>query len=153
MADNSELRSMLPFAIVGSEDEAVVNGERVRARSYPWGVVEVENPQHSDFTSLRSALLSTHLADLKEITVEFLYENYRTEKLSRSVNPGYPDGSVSGIDQINQSQYKEDQLDREEDKLREMELKVQREILQRRQELAAQEESLRNLEARLAASG
>ena len=27
----------------------------------------------------------THLTDLKEITHDFLYENYRTEKLSRSV--------------------------------------------------------------------
>jgi cell division control protein 11 len=28
---------------------------------------------------------STHLIDLKEITHDFLYENYRTEKLSKSV--------------------------------------------------------------------
>jgi cell division control protein 11 len=27
----------------------------------------------------------SHLTDLKEITHDFLYENYRTEKLSRSV--------------------------------------------------------------------
>jgi cell division control protein 11 len=28
------------------------------------------------------------LADLKEITHDFLYENYRTEKLSKSVDGG-----------------------------------------------------------------
>lgn len=48
----------------------------------------MDNPQHSDFARLRSALLSTHLQDLKEITHDFLYENYRTEKLSRTVNGG-----------------------------------------------------------------
>jgi cell division control protein 11 len=30
------------------------------------------------------------LTDLKEITHDFLYENYRTEKLSRSVGGGDP---------------------------------------------------------------
>lgn len=59
----------MPFAIVGSEEEIEVNGEPVRARRYPWGIVEVDNPQHSDFQRLRNALLSTHLTDLKEITV------------------------------------------------------------------------------------
>jgi septin family protein len=81
IADNSELRSLMPFAIIGSEEEVIINGEPVRARSYPWGIVEVDNPRHSDFARLRSALLSTHLTDLKEITHDFLYENYRTEKV------------------------------------------------------------------------
>lgn len=79
--DNSELRGLMPFAIVGSDEEVVINGEPVRARTYPWGIVEVDNPKHSDFSRLRSALLSTHLTDLKEITHDFLYENYRTEKV------------------------------------------------------------------------
>jgi cell division control protein 11 len=57
IADNSELRALLPFAIVGSEEEIMINGEPVRGRRYPWGVVEVDNPQHSDFTRLRAALL------------------------------------------------------------------------------------------------
>jgi septin family protein len=50
--------------------------------------VAVENPRHSDFLAIRSALLHSHLADLKEITHDFLYENYRTEKLSKSVEGG-----------------------------------------------------------------
>ena len=55
--DNSELRALLPFAIVGSEQEIEIDGQPVRARIYPWGVVEVDNPRHSDFSRLRSALL------------------------------------------------------------------------------------------------
>ncbi|GAA5877015.1 hypothetical protein JCM16303_006371 [Sporobolomyces ruberrimus] len=164
--DNSELRAMMPFAIVGSEEEIEVNGEPIRARRYPWGIVEVDNPQHSDFGRLRNALLSTHLTDLKEITI------YRTEKLSRSVmggsvggsglgdsyggqNSPHPDGregSVLPEDLATQSvRLKEEQLRREEEKLRDLELRSQRELAEKRQELLAKEESLRNLEARLAA--
>ncbi len=35
----------------------MINGQTVRGRRYPWGVVEVDNPAHSDFTRLRQALL------------------------------------------------------------------------------------------------
>lgn len=52
--DNSELRSLLPFAIIGSETETE---DGARARVYPWGTAEVDNPKHSDFSKLRSALL------------------------------------------------------------------------------------------------
>ncbi|TPX46362.1 hypothetical protein SeMB42_g00720 [Synchytrium endobioticum] len=81
--ENTELRSLLPFAVVGSEDEVVVNGRRLRCRQYPWGIVEVDNSRHCDFSKLRYMLLSSHLEDLKEITHDVLYEQYRTEKLSR----------------------------------------------------------------------
>ena len=37
-------------------------------RRYPWGLVEVDNPKHSDTTALRSALFSSHLTDLKEVS-------------------------------------------------------------------------------------
>lgn len=47
----------MPFAIIGSEDEIEVDGQLVRARIYPWGIAEVDNPKHSDFSRLRSALL------------------------------------------------------------------------------------------------
>ncbi|KAJ2960079.1 hypothetical protein NQZ79_g4468 [Umbelopsis isabellina] len=152
--ENSELRALLPFAIIGSDEEIVVNGRTVRGRQYPWGAVEVDNPKHSDFARLRSALLSSHLQDLKEITHDFLYENYRTEKLSRTINGGDQDGAALDADEMaSQSvRLKEEQLRREEEKLRDIELKVQREIQEKRQELLAKEEALRSLEARLAAA-
>ncbi|RIB18572.1 Septin-domain-containing protein [Gigaspora rosea] len=150
--ENSELRALLPFAIIGSEEEIIVNGRSVRGRQYPWGVVEVDDPQHSDFARLRSALLSSHLQDLKEITHDFLYENYRTEKLSRSADNSTTEDTNILPDELATKgvRIKEEQLKREEEKLREIELKVQREISEKRQELLAKEEALRNLEARLA---
>jgi len=153
--DNSELRALLPFAIIGSEEEIEFEGEHVRARIYPWGIAVVDNPKHSDFSRLRSALLNSHLADLKSLTHDLLYETYRTEKLSRTVHTDMQrDSSILPEELANQSvRLKEEQLRREEEKLREIELKVQREINEKRQELLAKEESLRNLESRLAAQG
>ncbi|KAJ4352076.1 Cell division control protein 11 [Didymosphaeria variabile] len=149
--ENAELRGLMPFAIVGSEDVIEVNGRRVRARQYPWGIVEVDNPRHSDFLAVRSALLHSHLADLKEITHDFLYENYRTEKLSKSVEGGAAaDSSMNPEDLASQSvRLKEEQLRREEEKLREIEVKVQREINEKRQELLARESQLKEIEARM----
>ncbi|KAH9486738.1 Septin-like protein spn3 [Psilocybe cubensis] len=153
--DNSELRALLPFAVIGSEEEIEIDGQPVRARIYPWGIAEVDNPKHSDFSRLRSALLNSHLADLKSLTHDLLYETYRTEKLSRTVHSADPhDSSILPEELASQSvRLKEEQLRREEEKLREIEVKVQREINEKRQELLAKEESLRNLESRLAAQG
>ncbi|KAK7064444.1 Septin spn3 [Favolaschia claudopus] len=153
--DNSELRALLPFAIIGSEEEIELDGQLVRARIYPWGIAEVDNPKHSDFSRLRGALLNSHLADLKQLTHDLMYETYRTEKLSRSVHAAdAQESSILPEEMANQSvRLKEEQLRREEEKLREIELKVQREINEKRQELLAKEESLRNLESRLAAQG
>jgi len=150
--ENAELRGLMPFAIVGSEEVIELDGKRVRARQYPWGVVEVDNPRHSDFLAIRSALLHSHLADLKEITHDFLYENYRTEKLSKSVAATEAPESDSLDPQSLASQsvrLKEEQLRREEEKLREIEVKVQREINEKRQELLARESQLKELESRM----
>lgn len=151
--DNMELRSLLPFAVMGSEEEVEIDGERVRARVYPWGIAEVDDPTHSDFVRLRGAILGSHLNDLKSLTEDVLYETYRTEKLSRSVADNRH-SQVLPEDLANQSvRLKEEQLRREEEKLREIELRVQREINEKRQQLMAKEETLRNLESRLAAQG
>jgi len=48
---------------------------------------------------------------------------------------------------------KEEQLRREEEKLREIEIKVQREINEKRQELLARESQLREIEARMQREG
>ncbi|KAJ5046817.1 uncharacterized protein L3040_004042 [Drepanopeziza brunnea f. sp. 'multigermtubi'] len=149
--ENAELRSMMPFAIVGSEDVVEVEGQQVRARQYPWGIVEVDNPKHSDFLIVRSILLSSHLADLKQITQDFLYESYRTEKLSKSVEGGNEaDYSMNPEDLASQSdRMTEERLQREQEKLKEIEIQMQKAINEKRQELLVRENELRELEARM----
>lgn len=84
---NQSLRSMLPFAIIGGTELVTLNGRPTLARQYPWGAVAVDDPKASDFATLRDVLLATHLYDLKETTHDYLYESYRTEKLSRDIHP------------------------------------------------------------------
>ncbi|KAK9460902.1 Septin-domain-containing protein [Lipomyces oligophaga] len=146
--ENAELRAKLPFAIVASTEAFQINNRPTLARQYPWGYVEVDNPKHSDFGVLRSALLGTHLSDLKEITDDVLYERYRTERLSKGVETPL-DGSLNAEELASQSfLLKEEKLRRDEQKLREIEQKVQQEITERRQQLLARENELRELEAR-----
>lgn len=39
----------------------------------------MENPEHSDFLLLRTMLVRTHMQDLKDVTREHHYENYRAQ--------------------------------------------------------------------------
>ncbi|XP_037091162.1 septin-4-like [Pollicipes pollicipes] len=80
---DQELKASFPFAVIGSNTVIDVAGRRVRGRQYPWGVVEVENHQHCDFVKLRTMLISTHMHDLKDMTQEVQYENFRTQCISQ----------------------------------------------------------------------
>ncbi|EGD74644.1 septin [Salpingoeca rosetta] len=88
-----------PLAVVGSQEKVVIGGESVRVRQYPWGIVEVENDDHSDFLRLRNLLLRTHLEVLRLSTHTTFYERYRQRRL---VDLGFaPSGrhtSTSGAD-------------------------------------------------------
>ncbi|WDK17023.1 septin [Colletotrichum graminicola] len=82
IAENNEIMSKVPFAVVGATNEITnADGRKVRGRSYPWGVIEVDNEEHCDFVKLRQMLIRTHMEELKEHTNNSLYENYRTDKL------------------------------------------------------------------------
>lgn len=84
---DSDIKSAIPFSVIGSNCTIDVDGRRVRGRQYPWGVVEVENPKHCDFLKLRMILLGTHMQDLIDMTRDVHYENYRakyiTERMSK----------------------------------------------------------------------
>jgi len=75
-----QLKEAIPFAVIGSNTVIEVSGRKIRGRLYPWGVVEVENPEHCDFLKLRTMLV-THMQDLQEVTQEVHYENFRLTKL------------------------------------------------------------------------
>ncbi|XP_070574289.1 septin-7-like isoform X2 [Ptychodera flava] len=76
-------KERVPFAVVGSNTILEVNGKKMRGRHYPWGIVEVENLEHSDFVTLRNLLLRTHMQDLKDVTNNVHYENFRCRKLTQ----------------------------------------------------------------------
>ncbi|XP_047378630.1 septin-10 [Sciurus carolinensis] len=78
---NAAMNEQLPFAVVGSMDEVKVGNKMVRARQYPWGIVQVENENHCDFVKLREMLICTNMEDLQEQTHIRHYELYRRCKL------------------------------------------------------------------------
>ncbi|CAK7895246.1 cell division control protein 3 [[Candida] anglica] len=83
LLNTRQIMDKLPFAVVGSTKEVkTLDGRVVRGRSYPWGVIEVDNEEHCDFIKLRQLLVRNFMEELKEHTSNVLYEKYRTEKLS-----------------------------------------------------------------------
>eukprot|EP00842_Homolaphlyctis_polyrhiza_P006099 jgi/Hompol1/6490/HPOL_000780-RA len=95
------LKSLLPFRIINSENESddsgtgiTVNGKKVLGREFAWGVVEVTNPEHCDFIELTNALFGSHIEDLKTHTKEVLYENWRTDRLVDGKGISFPRGHV-----------------------------------------------------------
>uniref|UniRef100_A0A8C6MGQ8 Septin n=1 Tax=Nothobranchius furzeri TaxID=105023 RepID=A0A8C6MGQ8_NOTFU len=97
--DNKLIRKVkekMPLAVVGSNVVVEVNGKKVRGRQYPWGVAEVENGEHCDFTVLRNMLIRTHMQDLKDVTNNVHYENYRSKKLAAVTCNGVDTSKTKG---------------------------------------------------------
>lgn len=40
-------KEQIPFAVVGSREEAIINKVKTRARQYPWGTVEGKRITHT----------------------------------------------------------------------------------------------------------
>lgn len=75
-----------PFALICSQDIVTSSdGKKVRGREYKWGVAEVDNPQHSEFSLLRDIIFSSNLVDLVDGTKNY-YENYRSHLLMSRIN-------------------------------------------------------------------
>lgn len=87
---------MIPFAVVGSERNVIIDGKPVRGRKNRWGVINVENEAHCEFNYLRNfltryvvvpravpclPLCRTHLQDLIESTAQIHYEAFRSKQL------------------------------------------------------------------------
>jgi len=78
---NESIRQIIPFAIVGSENNVIIQGKTVRGRKNRWGVVNVEDSNHCEFVHLRNFLTRTHLQDLIETTAQIHYEAFRSKQL------------------------------------------------------------------------
>ncbi|KAM4662583.1 septin-9 isoform 2-T2 [Discoglossus pictus] len=81
---NEKIREMIPFAVVGSDQEYQVNGRRILGRKTKWGTIEVENTGHCEFACLRDLLIRTHMQNIKDITSSIHFEAYRVKRLQES---------------------------------------------------------------------
>ncbi|XP_069056366.1 septin-9 isoform X4 [Pleurodeles waltl] len=79
---NEKIREMIPFAVVGSDQEYQVNGRRILGRKTKWGTIEVENTGHCEFAYLRDLLIRTHMQNIKDITSSIHFEAYRVRRLN-----------------------------------------------------------------------
>ncbi|CCD24444.1 septin CDC10 NDAI_0D01300 [Naumovozyma dairenensis CBS 421] len=78
---NKSIRSIIPFAVVGSEKEIEVDGQTFRGRKTRWGAINVEDMNQCEFVYLREFLIRTHLQDLIESTSYIHYERFRARQL------------------------------------------------------------------------
>lgn len=67
-------------------------------RTYEWGSLVVEDQNTSDFIYLKAILLGSHLQELKDVTNNVLYENYRAKVLTEKKN-NYDIPNYSYIDE------------------------------------------------------
>lgn len=82
ISSTKEIVEKIPFAVVGSTNYIQTDdGRMVRGRSFPWGIIEVDNEEHCDFVKLRQLLIRNFMEELKETTGKNLYEKYREQKL------------------------------------------------------------------------
>lgn len=105
-----------------------VGGKKVRGRLYPWGVVEVENSEHCDFTKLRNMLIRTHMQDLKDVTQDVHYENFRLNRLKKT--SGVREREVLSPDGLSESDRKLAEKEAELEKMRQMMAMMQQKLQQ-----------------------
>ncbi|KAK1787348.1 hypothetical protein P4O66_002847 [Electrophorus voltai] len=142
---NSSMNAHLPFAVVGSVEEVKVGNKMVRARQYPWGVVQgidshvprssyssslcrlrpypVENESHCDFVKLREMLIRINMEDLREQTHARHYELYRRCKLEEmGFKDTDPDSQPFSLQETYEAKRKEflTDLQRKEEEMRQM---------------------------------
>jgi septin 7 len=143
IAENNEIMSKVPFAVVGANTEVTTaDGRKVRGRRYPWGVIEVDNEEHCDFVKLRQMLIRTHMEELKEHTNNVLYENYRSDKLTAMGVAQDP----SVFKEVNPAVKQEEERSLHEQKLQKMEMEMKQVFQQKVQE---KESKLRQSEEEL----
>lgn len=143
IAENNEIMSKVPFAVVGAANEITnADGRKVRGRQYPWGVIEVDNEEHCDFVKLRQMLIRTHMEELKEHTNNNLYENYRTDKLIQMGVSQDP----SVFKEVNPAVKQEEERTLHEQKLAKMEAEMkmvfQQKVAEKESKLKQSEEEL-----------
>jgi len=131
---DSELKQAIPFAVIGSNTIVEVGGKKVRGRLYPWGIVEVENPRHCDFSKLRQMLISTHMQDLKDVTRDVHYEAFRARHIKNEMNKSSRDrnklkrDSSPNFEAIMDTERLLEQKDDEIKRMQEMLIKMQQQM-------------------------
>lgn len=69
-----------PFSIVSSDQTIMTpEGKLVRGREYRWGIVDINNDQHSEFDKLRKYVFEKYMQNIIETTDTRFYQPYRRD--------------------------------------------------------------------------
>lgn len=145
------LKQAMPFAVCGSSQQLEVQGRKIRGRQYPWGVIDIENPDHCDFTKLRTMLV-THMQDLEDMTHDCHYENYRSSRLGQQQEQQQQPGTTAASggtlrppteqelsEKDRMLQEKEDELKKMQDMLSKMQAQIAQNSTSSLQSVASQQ--------------
>ncbi|KCV70517.1 hypothetical protein H696_02866 [Fonticula alba] len=80
---NVEAAEMIPFAIIGATDTIVKDSEVTRGRITPFGIIDIENEEHCEFSQFRRFIIHSNMKDLIDVTSQMHYEHYRARKISK----------------------------------------------------------------------
>uniref|UniRef100_A0A3Q3IS76 Septin-type G domain-containing protein n=1 Tax=Monopterus albus TaxID=43700 RepID=A0A3Q3IS76_MONAL len=85
---NEKIREMIPFAVVGSDQEYQVNGRRLLGRKTKWGTIEVCRLIILFYWVFMFVYMCfcfrTHMQNIKDITSSIHYEMYRVRCLNEN---------------------------------------------------------------------
>lgn len=75
----ANLAQHLPFSMIAPESLPTTQNSPL-VREYPWGSINVMNPEHCDFGLVFQTLINHHIREFRAAT-KTLYEAYRTQQL------------------------------------------------------------------------
>jgi len=128
--DILEISSKTPFAVIASEDFIEMNGQKIRAREYSWGWINIEAEHQNDFLLLRKVLIYSHLLDLVEKMDIVFYNSFRKEKLKKNeTDPNKKRERLSRIKKeieniINEKKIEKERTKNAEEKKKKIEKKI-----------------------------
>ncbi|KAI6647186.1 Septin-7 [Oopsacas minuta] len=108
---NNKFIERLPFGVVGSNRVIEVDGKLIHGREYPWGIIDINNIEHCDFSLLKDVLIRYHMQNLKDLIHTKLYERFRAHKLDGNLSPLY--GSMDNTECSADLRIQEDELEAE----------------------------------------
>ncbi|KAI6192798.1 Septin [Aphelenchoides fujianensis] len=162
--EKKDYRDRIPFAVIGSNELRDNGRTRSRVRKYQWGTVEVDNLDHNDFIALRDMLINQNMMDLIEVTRDLHYENFRARQMQKSPKKLDEDPFTcmereqrARERELEQQQEMKEKifaqkvgekmkkLEEEERRMTEKELKYKAQLDQKRNDLMAVQEQIREL--------
>lgn len=100
-----EISQKYPLAVISSTNKIKSPHGLVRARAYPWGLIDIDDDNYNDLGLLQKVLFKSLLTKFHAYAYEHVYHQYRrriiTDALANgNMIPSIPEDASSSTDQI-----------------------------------------------------